>query len=50
VLTEYAAWLRALGTDDEPGRVRALHAVGATSGAGLHLGGTLALDVLREAA
>jgi hypothetical protein len=50
VLPEYAAWLRALGTDDEPGRVRALHAVGATSGAGLHLGGTLALDALREAA
>ena len=50
VLPEYAAWLRALGTDDEPARVRALHAVGATSGAGLHLGGTLALDSLREAA
>jgi hypothetical protein len=50
VLPEYAAWLRALGTDDEPARVRALQAVGATSGAGLHLGGTLALDALREAA
>jgi len=50
VLPEYAAWLRALGTDQEPARVRALHAVGATSGAGLHLGGTIALDSLREAA
>lgn len=54
VLPEYAAWLRALGTDDEPVRVRALHDVGATSGAGLHLGGSLALqsqrDSLREAA
>jgi hypothetical protein len=50
VLPEYAAWLRALGTDDEPARARALHAVGATSGAGLHLGGTLALDSLRKAA
>jgi hypothetical protein len=49
-LPEYAAWLRALGTDQEPARVHALHAVGATSGAGLHLGGTLALDSLREAA
>lgn len=50
VLPEYAAWVSALGTDEEPARVRALHAVGATSGAGLHLGGTLALDALREAA
>ncbi len=50
VLPEYAAWLRSLATDDEPARVRALHAVGATSGAGLHLGGRLALDSLREAA
>lgn len=50
VLPEYAAWLRALGSDDEPALVRALHAIGATSGAGLHLGGTLALDALREAA
>ncbi len=50
VLPEYAAWLCALGTDREPARVRRLHAVGATSGAGLHLGGTLALDSLREAA
>ncbi|HEX6148628.1 DUF2877 domain-containing protein [Nocardioides sp.] len=50
VLPEYAAWLRALGTDEEPARVRALHAVGATSGAGLHLGATVALDSLREAA
>ncbi|MGH3348832.1 MAG: DUF2877 domain-containing protein [Nocardioides sp.] len=50
VLPEYAGWLRALGTDQEPARVRALHAVGATSGAGLHLGGTLALHSLREAA
>ncbi len=50
VLPEYAAWLRSLGTDQEPARVRALHAVGATSGAGLHLGGTLALASLREAA
>lgn len=49
-LPEFSAWLRALGTDEEPATVRALHAVGATSGAGLHLGGTLALDSLREAA
>lgn len=46
VLPEYAAWLRALGSDAEPERVRALHRVGATSGAGLHLGGLLALDQL----
>ena len=50
VLPEYAAWLRSLGTADEPARVRGLHAVGSTSGAGLHLGGRLALDSLREAA
>ncbi len=50
VLPQYAAWVRALGTDAEPAAVRALHAVGATSGAGLHAGGRLALDELREAA
>jgi Protein of unknown function (DUF2877) len=50
VLPEYAAWVRAIGTDDEPAAVRALHAVGATSGAGLHAGGLLALDALRAAA
>jgi hypothetical protein len=50
VLPQYAAWVRALGTADEPAAVRSLHAVGATSGAGLHAGGRLALDQLREAA
>ena len=50
VLPQYAAWVRALGTDAEPAAVRALHAVGATSGAGLHAGGRIALDQLREAA
>ena len=50
VLPEYADWLRSVGTPDEPARVRALHSIGATSGAGLHLGATLALDSLREAA
>jgi len=50
VLPEYAGWVRALGTPDEPAAVRALHAVGATSGAGLHAGGRVALDQLREAA
>jgi len=50
VLPEYAAWVRAVGTDAEPAAVRALHAVGATSGAGLHAGGRLALDQLRGAA
>jgi hypothetical protein len=50
VLPEFADWLRSVGTPDEPARVQALHSVGATSGAGLHLGATLALDSLREAA
>lgn len=50
VLPEYAAWLTAIGTSDEPARVAALHRVGATSGAGLHQGGLIALDQLREAA
>lgn len=50
VLPEYAAWVTALGTPDEAARVRALHRVGATSGAGLHLGGRIALDQIREAA
>jgi hypothetical protein len=50
VLPEFAAWVRALGSDDEAAAVRALHAVGATSGAGLHAGGRLALGQLREAA
>ncbi len=50
VLPQYADWVRALGTGDEPAVVEALHAVGATSGAGLHAGGLLALDQLREAA
>lgn len=48
VLPEYAAWVRALGTGDQPAAVRALHSVGATSGAGLHAGGLLALDRLRR--
>jgi hypothetical protein len=42
--------VRSLASDAEPDAVRALHAVGATSGAGLHVGGRLALDQLREAA
>jgi hypothetical protein len=50
VLPQYAAWVRSLGSDAEPAAVRALHAVGATSGTGLHVGGRLALDQLREAA
>ena len=50
VLPQYAAWVSALGTRDEPAAVAALHAVGATSGAGLHAGGALALDELEEAA
>jgi len=50
VLPQYAAWVAALGRDSEPAAVRALHAVGATSGAGLHAGGLLALAQLREAA
>lgn len=50
VLPEYAAWVTALGTPDERASVRALHRVGATSGAGLHLGGRIALDQIREAA
>ena len=50
VLPEYAGWVRSLGTPDEPRRVRALHRVGATSGAGLHRGGRIALDQIREAA
>ena len=50
VLPQFAAWVRSLGTDAEPVAARRLHAVGATSGAGLHAGGRLALDQLREAA
>ena len=50
VLPEYAAWVRAVGTDTEPAAVRALQGVGATSGAGLHAGGRLALGQLRAAA
>jgi hypothetical protein len=50
VLPEYAAWLRALGTPDAPGRAAALSAVGATSGAGLLHGARIALDQLQEAA
>ncbi|WP_432479424.1 DUF2877 domain-containing protein [Nocardioides sp. GXQ0305] len=50
VLPEFADWVRTVGTDREPAAVRALHAVGATSGAGLHVGGVLALNQLREAA
>lgn len=47
---EHAAWLRALGTDDEPARAAALTAIGATSGSGLLHGSRVALDQLREAA
>ena len=50
VLPQYAHWVRTLGTADEPAAVAALHGVGATSGAGLHAGGLLALDQLRDAA
>ncbi|QZY30068.1 DUF2877 domain-containing protein [Nocardioides coralli] len=50
VLPEYAAWVAALGTPDEADRARALHRVGATSGAGLHQGALIALDQLQEAA
>jgi hypothetical protein len=50
VLPEYAKWVSALGTPDEVDRARTLHRVGATSGAGLHQGGLIALDQLREAA
>ncbi|MGZ6752663.1 MAG: DUF2877 domain-containing protein [Nocardioides sp.] len=49
VLPEYAAWLRALGTPDEPGRAAALAAVGHTSGQALLLGGRLALAALAPA-
>lgn len=50
VLPEYAEWVRAIGTPAEPQRVSALHRIGATSGAGLHLGGRIALDQISEAA
>lgn len=50
VLPEYADWLRALGTSDEPVRAAALAAIGATSGAGLLHGARLALHQLQGAA
>lgn len=50
VLPQYAAWVRAIGSDAEPAAVRRLHDVGGSSGAGLHLGGVLALAGLGEAA
>lgn len=50
VLPEYAAWLRALGTPDEPRTAAALCDVGGTSGAGLLVGARTALDQLQGAA
>ena len=50
VLPEYAGWVRQVGRAAESAAVRALHAVGGTSGAGLHAGGVIALEQLREAA
>lgn len=50
VIPEYAAWVAALGTPAAPRRAARLRAVGATSGAGLLHGATLALDHLQEAA
>lgn len=46
VLPEYADWVRALGSSDEPRAASALSAVGATSGAGLLHGARLALSAL----
>lgn len=46
VLPEFAAWVRALGTVDEPRTASALSAVGASSGAGLLHGARLALSAL----
>jgi hypothetical protein len=50
VVPEFAAWVRAIGSDEEPAAARALHGVGGSSGAGLHAGGRIALDQLRAAA
>jgi hypothetical protein len=53
VLPEFAAWVRAIGTADEPRAAATLSAVGATSGAGLLHGAGLALaaiSALQEAA
>ncbi|MEO6511449.1 MAG: DUF2877 domain-containing protein [Nocardioides sp.] len=46
VLPEFAAYVAALGTPSEPGALRALTAVGHTSGAGLWFGATHALRTL----
>ena len=50
VVPQFAGWVRALGGRAEPAAVRALQALGDTSGAGLHVGGRIALDQLRDAA
>ena len=50
VVPEFAAWVRSLGSAGEPAAVRALHAVGGSSGAGLHAGALIALRRLRQAA
>lgn len=47
VLPEFAAYVSALGTPDEPAAATALAAVGHTSGAGLLYGARLALTHLR---
>ena len=50
VLPEHAAWLRALGTPDEPAQAADLIRVGASSGAGLLAGSRLALARLTSGA
>lgn len=50
VLPEHAAWLRALGTPEEPARAADLIRVGASSGAGLLAGSRLALAQLTSGA
>jgi len=50
VIAEFAAWLGALGTPEEPERAATLAAVGHTSGRGLLEGATRALEGLVEVA
>jgi hypothetical protein len=50
VIPEFAAWLTALGTDDEEPRAAVLARVGHTSGHGLLEGATLALGALERVA
>ena len=50
VIPEFAAWLAALGTDDEAARAAVLARVGHTSGRGLLEGATLALEALERVA